>query len=101
MVEVVARRLGQSHRLILADRDAAHLERQVERLAEGGYDAAGVPCDVTNAADIDRLSARARAAGAVRSLAYVVGLSPSLGDFRAIMAVNLLGAARTIAAFGE
>ncbi len=97
----VARRLGQSYRLLLADRSAAHLDAQVALLQAEGHDATGQQCDVTCAADVAALAGRARQLGPVRALAHVVGLSPSLGDFRSILSVNLVGAARIVNAFGE
>ncbi len=90
----VARRLGQSNRLLIADRNAAHLEVQLAGLKVEGYDAATITCDVANANDVQALAARAKALGPVRVLAHVVGLSPSMGDFRTIMTVNLTGACR-------
>jgi NAD(P)-dependent dehydrogenase (short-subunit alcohol dehydrogenase family) len=94
-----ARRLGLDFRILLADRDEAHLARQVEVLKRDGYGAAGVVCDVTKPADIAALAAQAAASGPVLALANVVGLSPSMGNFRAIMAVNLTGAAAVAQAF--
>lgn len=95
----VARRLGLDYRVMLADRDEAHLARQVEALRRDGYGAVGQRCDVTKTEDVAALAAAAAAAGPVLALAHVVGLSPSMGDFRAIMAVNLIGAAHMAAAF--
>lgn len=95
----VARRLGQSHRLLIADRDAAHLDRQIAALTVEGHDATPARCDVTVAEDIAALAARAEELGPVRALAHVVGLSPAMGDFRAIVAVDLVGAARMAEAF--
>lgn len=88
----VARRLGLSHRLMLADRDADHVETQCLNLRTDGYDAVAVACDVTRHSDITRLAAMASSRRAVRTLANVVGLSPAAQDFDAIMAVNLVGA---------
>jgi NAD(P)-dependent dehydrogenase (short-subunit alcohol dehydrogenase family) len=95
----LARRLGLDYRVLLADRDEAHLSQQVEALRRDGYGATGAVCDVTRAADITELAAQAAAAGPVLALANVVGLSPSMGGFRAIMAVNLIGAAAIAQAF--
>ncbi len=95
----MARRLGLDYRVLLADRDEAHLVRQIEALRRDGYGATGVVCDVTRAADIAALAAQAAAEGPVLALANVVGLSPSMGGFRAIMAVNLCGAAAIAQAF--
>jgi NAD(P)-dependent dehydrogenase (short-subunit alcohol dehydrogenase family) len=97
----VARRLGLSHRLLVADRDADHVERQCAALRGDGYDAVAVTCDVTRPADIAQLSALASTRPAVKALANVVGLSPAAQDFGAIMAVNLVGASCVADAFED
>jgi NAD(P)-dependent dehydrogenase (short-subunit alcohol dehydrogenase family) len=97
--QAVARRLGLEYRIMLVDRDEAHLARQVEALRRDGYGATAQRCDVTKAADVAALAEAAAAAGPVLALAHVVGLSPAMGDFRAIIAVNLVGAAHMAAAF--
>lgn len=97
----VARRLGLSHRLLIADRDAGHLEQQCSTLRAIGYDAIGIACDVTQEADVVALAAHASRRERLRALAHVVGLSPAGGDFSAVMAVNLVGASRMEKAFCE
>jgi NAD(P)-dependent dehydrogenase (short-subunit alcohol dehydrogenase family) len=88
-----ARRLGERHRLILADRDEPHLQRQSEALRAEGHDVVGVACDVVDPAAVARLAAATAQRGPLRVLAHVVGLSPSMADWRTIMNVNLVGAA--------
>ena len=90
----VARRIGQRYRVLLADRDEEHLGQSVATLRREGHDARGAVCDVTDAAAVARLARRTGELGAMRVLAHVVGLSPSMGDWRTLMAVNLVGAAR-------
>jgi len=90
----IARRLGQSYRLLLADRDAAALDRHKAVLRADGFDVQTTQCDVTDADDVASLVSAAAQIGPIRVIAHVVGLSPSMGDFRTIIAVNLLGAAR-------
>lgn len=97
----VARRLGLAHRLLVADRNAEHVEQQCATLRSDGYDAQAVACDVTNPDDIHRLAELAAGRPAVRTLANVVGLSPAAQDFHAIMAVNLVGASRMAEAFAD
>ena len=101
MGRVVARRLGLSHRLLVADRDHDHAERFCALLREDGHDAQAVGCDVTVPQDVAQLASRAASSGPVRALAHVVGLSVGAADFRAIMAVNLVGAAAVAQAFRE
>jgi NAD(P)-dependent dehydrogenase (short-subunit alcohol dehydrogenase family) len=72
----VVRRLGNSYRVVIADRDGAHHECQVPALRTEGHDALGVVCDVTDAEAVARLAA----AGGDRAIAHLVGVWPSLGD---------------------
>jgi NAD(P)-dependent dehydrogenase (short-subunit alcohol dehydrogenase family) len=97
----VARRLGGTYRILLADRDASHLHRQVEALRAEGHDASGAACDVTDPDGVRALSASAHESGPVRAIAHVVGLSPSTGDGETIMRVNLCGPTLVADAFLE
>lgn len=97
----IARRLGQDHRILLADQDGSHLTRVAEQLKIEGFDASVQRCDVTELQDIAQLARTAAANAPVTSLAYIVGLAPSTGDFRKILSVNLVGAAAVVAAFEE
>jgi NAD(P)-dependent dehydrogenase (short-subunit alcohol dehydrogenase family) len=89
----ITRRLGQSHRLLLASRSQATLDKQAAALKIEGHDVMTCPCDVTDAQGIARLADVVAGKGPMRTLAHVVGISPSMGDFRTIMAVNLVGPA--------
>lgn len=95
----IARRLGQQHRLLLADLNAAHLETVAVGLRDEGHVVEVAPCDVTDAASVAALAARAATLGPLGVLAHVVGLTPSMADWRRIMTVNLVGPALTAAAF--
>jgi NAD(P)-dependent dehydrogenase (short-subunit alcohol dehydrogenase family) len=88
MAMAIARRLGASHRLLVADIDGAHLDRQVVALRSEGHDPAGEVCDVTDPEAVKRL---AEAAGPFQALVHVVGLSPSMGEGATILRVNLIG----------
>jgi NAD(P)-dependent dehydrogenase (short-subunit alcohol dehydrogenase family) len=89
-----ARGLGQSHRLALVDRDQATLTRAAADLCAEGIEAFGFRCNVANPDDVAALASALPAFGKIRSIAHVVGLSPSGGDSRSILAVNAIGAAR-------
>ena len=92
----VARRLGQSHRVLLLDRDEAHLGRMTAAMIAEGHDVTGLACDVTLPENLARAAETAAMLGGLRAVAYVVGLSPSLGDFAQILAVNLIAPARVL-----
>lgn len=87
----VARRLGQHHRVLLADMNAARLDNRVARLREEGVRALGQPCDITDPAAVAGLAERVREQGGFAVLAHVTGLSPSMASWRDIVAVNLIG----------
>jgi NAD(P)-dependent dehydrogenase (short-subunit alcohol dehydrogenase family) len=101
MAMAIARRLGTSYRVLLADRDGEHLERQVAAMRGEGHDAGGVVCDVTDAGAVQALAGEAQETGPVRALAHVVGLSPSMADGADILRVNLRGATLVADAFFE
>jgi NAD(P)-dependent dehydrogenase (short-subunit alcohol dehydrogenase family) len=88
-----ARRLSQSHRVLIADLDGARAAQAAEGLRTEGGDVQGLACDVTDPASVQNLAKAVDAAGGFRVLAQVAGLSPSMGDFATIMRVNLVGAA--------
>ena len=89
----VARRLAQRRRVLLADIDGARAAAGAARMREEGCDARAMACDVTDPGAVAALAARVGELGGLGTLAHVAGLSPSLGDYTAIMRVNLRGVA--------
>jgi NAD(P)-dependent dehydrogenase (short-subunit alcohol dehydrogenase family) len=89
----VARRLGVSSDLLIADIDGPKLETQVAALLAEGVRVDSVICDVSDAASVQGLAERVRARGGFRKLAHVVGLSPGMADWRRLVGVNLIGPA--------
>jgi NAD(P)-dependent dehydrogenase (short-subunit alcohol dehydrogenase family) len=89
----IARRLSQQHRVLLADINGPHFEERVNVMRSEGCDASRIVCDITDVKSVQALAAAVNRAGGLGVLAHVAGLSPSLGDFRSIMRVNLRGAA--------
>jgi NAD(P)-dependent dehydrogenase (short-subunit alcohol dehydrogenase family) len=96
----IARRLGNTHRLLLADRDALHLDGQVAAMSDGGHDVSGLVCDVSDSKAVASAE-EARRDGGFRALPHVVGLSPTMADGEAILRVNLAGAALVADAFAD
>jgi len=94
-----ARRLGQQRRLLVTDVDAAKLDACLAQLKNDGYDARTHVCDLTDAASVAGLAARAAELGPVATLAHVAGLSPSMGNWRQILSVNLIGVHHVLDAF--
>jgi NAD(P)-dependent dehydrogenase (short-subunit alcohol dehydrogenase family) len=90
---VIARRLSQRHRVLVADLDGERAEAAADTLVREGGDAASIACDVTDPAAVGRLASKVKENGPFAVLAHVAGLSPSLADYTTIMRVNLLGPA--------
>lgn len=93
-----ARRLAQSHHVLLCDRNAEQLQRQAQAMTAEGFSVSTSACDITADAPVAALSDAIRAAaahhGPLAAVAHVVGLSPVADDWELIMNVNLGGATR-------
>ena len=91
MGATVARRLGQRHRILLVDIDGKRLNSQAVRLQEDCMRVEVFRCDITDRDSVAALAERVKTIGSFSALAHVTGLSPSMADWRQIMAVNLIG----------
>jgi NAD(P)-dependent dehydrogenase (short-subunit alcohol dehydrogenase family) len=88
----VARALGKRHPLLIADIDGERLEETIDALTVEGYVASGQQCDITDAAQVRELGeVLARGAGA-KALVHVAAVGKSIGDWRRMMEIDLLGA---------
>jgi NAD(P)-dependent dehydrogenase (short-subunit alcohol dehydrogenase family) len=61
----------------------------------------GVACDVSDPASVRKLAAQARDAGPFRALVHAAGISPTMGDARRVLEVDLVGTALLLDAFEE
>ena len=59
----------------------------------------GVGCDIANVGSVASLADRARDLGHLRSLVHAAGISPTMGDARRILTVNLVGTQLLLGAF--
>lgn len=89
----MARRFALSHRVMLADIDGARAEASAKTMRDEGCDATAIACDVTSREQVAALAGAVRERGGFGAWVQVAGLSPSLGDYRTIMRVNLMGCA--------
>ena len=93
-----ARRLGQHHRLLITDVDPARLEARRAQLRDEGYDCSAFACDIGDASAVSQLAEQLERVGPLGAVAHVAGLSPSMGNWREILTVNLIGARNVEAA---
>ena len=59
----------------------------------------GVACDISDGAAVASLADRVRDLGPVRSVVHAAGISPTMGDARRILTVNLVGTQLLLDAF--
>jgi NAD(P)-dependent dehydrogenase (short-subunit alcohol dehydrogenase family) len=76
-----ARRLGRSHRLVLASLSAGKNPARKAALREDGIDAVVTRCDITEPDSVTELGQLVASRGRLRTVAHVAALSPSMGDW--------------------
>jgi hypothetical protein len=82
--------------LIVADVNESAVTKQAASLANRGSTCEPVVLDITDAAAVHDLATRARSLGALRSVAHVAGVSPTMGDWRRIIDIDLVATARLV-----
>ncbi|ROP74616.1 NAD(P)-dependent dehydrogenase (short-subunit alcohol dehydrogenase family) [Curtobacterium sp. PhB115] len=100
MGEAIARRIGTGKTVLLADFDAALLERTASALRGDGFAVETRPVDVASRESVRSLAEQAAALGAVVQIAHTAGLSPVQAPIEAVLAVDLVGVSHTIDEFG-
>lgn len=89
-----ARRLtGMVDRVLLVDRDDASVVAAAHELSGSGAVVEPFVADITDAASLAGLAARVGELGMLRAVAHAAGISPTMADWRRIVAVDLIGTA--------
>jgi NAD(P)-dependent dehydrogenase (short-subunit alcohol dehydrogenase family) len=88
----VARALGRRYALLIVDIDRDRLDQTVATLTHDGYTVSGHRCDITDPAQTRALGDALGKGPGVRALAHVAAVGMSIGDWRKMMAVDLVGA---------
>jgi NAD(P)-dependent dehydrogenase (short-subunit alcohol dehydrogenase family) len=101
MGSAIARRIGSGRRLVLADVHAGSLQETVGRLRAEGHRVTGVATDVSDRASVEALAATAASRGRLVAMVHTAGVSAATGTAAAVLAVDLLGTAHVIDAFGK
>ena len=101
MGHAIARRLGAGKTVLLADYNEAALASVAESLSAEGHHVDCRVVDVSSPESVRALAEHAAALGGVTRVAHTAGLSPSQARAEAILAVDLLGVALVLDAFGE
>ena len=97
----VARALGKRHPLLLVDIDAARLAETTEMLRIEGYTVAGHRCDIVDAAQTVALGDALAKGPGVRALVHVAAVGMSIGSWKRMLEIDLIGAVRIADAAGR
>ncbi|MFI1212951.1 SDR family oxidoreductase [Streptomyces sp. NPDC020802] len=81
--------------LLLVDRDEASVTAAAEDLTDSASGAAVEPfaLDITDLDGLTRLAARVRETGTLRAVVHAAGISSTMGDWRRVITVDLVGTA--------
>jgi NAD(P)-dependent dehydrogenase (short-subunit alcohol dehydrogenase family) len=88
--------------VVVADlrRDVADVAADLQRAAPAGTEVRGVRCDITDLASVSALAEDVGRLGPLSSLVHAAGVSPTMGDWRAMFTVDLVGTALVVEAMG-
>lgn len=100
MGKSIARRLGSGKTVLLADFNNDALSAAAAELCADGFAVRTQTVDVSDAESVSALAAAADELGPVVQVAHTAGLSPTQAPAAAILAVDLLGVALVLDAFG-
>jgi NAD(P)-dependent dehydrogenase (short-subunit alcohol dehydrogenase family) len=92
-----AQRLAaEGHALIVADIDAALDQTAAELARAHGVTVEAYRCDVSDRAAVAGLAERVGASGWLRALVHAAGVSPTMGDWRRMFQIDLVGTALVV-----
>lgn len=97
----IARRVSPGQTLVIADRNADLVATRAAEFGDAGHHVQAVEVDITSAGSVRALAGRCAELGPVKHLVHTAGVSPVHASIEAILAVDLLGTALVIDAFGE
>jgi NAD(P)-dependent dehydrogenase (short-subunit alcohol dehydrogenase family) len=96
----IARRLGPGHQLVLADVSADVLGATAALLRGEGHTVHDIVTDVSDAASVAALAEGAAALGPIAAVVHTAGVSPTQASSERIVAVDVVGTALILDAFG-
>lgn len=100
MGEVIARRQGPGKKVLLADFNEQNLDLVAAGMKSDGHDVEVATVDVSEQGSVEALAAYAADLGPVRYVVHTAGISPTTGSVEKVLAVNALGVAYSLDAFG-
>ena len=101
MGQAIARRIGVGKTILLADVKPENAHAAAEVLTTAGYTTETAQADVADAQSVTSLVETAVGLGSVVHVVHTAGLSPAQASPQAIIAVDLVGTAHVLDAFGQ
>jgi len=92
-LECARRMAGLVDTLLLVDMDEASVTAAAKEFAESGAAAEPFVADITDTDSLARLAGRVQQTGTLRAVAHAAGISPTMADWRRVLAVDLVGTA--------
>jgi NAD(P)-dependent dehydrogenase (short-subunit alcohol dehydrogenase family) len=99
--QAIARRVSVGKHILLADINEDAAKAAAAALSGIGYETESAHVDVSSQESVNALASTAAAIGDVEHLVHTAGLSPAQASPEAIIAVDLVGAAYVLEAFGK
>lgn len=101
MGQAIARRVGVARTIVLADINEETARRVAASLNGVGFETQALHVDVASGESVNRLAETVAGLGQVTHVVHAAGLSPAQASPQAIIAVDLIGTAYVLEAFGQ
>jgi NAD(P)-dependent dehydrogenase (short-subunit alcohol dehydrogenase family) len=101
MGQAIARRVGAGMTVLLADYSEDTLNAAAASMRDGGHRVEVHTVDVSDPASVVDLAQHASKLGPVTCVAHTAGLGPNQATVSQLLAVNMVGAALVLEAFGD
>jgi NAD(P)-dependent dehydrogenase (short-subunit alcohol dehydrogenase family) len=82
---------GRDHHIVISDVHQRRLDNAIGELSQLGISCDSIVCDITDPRSVEALIRQATALGRLVAVIHTAGISPQMGDPKAILRVNALG----------
>lgn len=87
--------------LIVTDYSQEQIDKTVEILSKEGFDVKGIPCDITDKKDVEKLTQFVAAQGTLKALVHTAGVSGTVTDLKKVFTIDLVATELLVDAFYE
>lgn len=85
--------------LIVTDYSQELVDQAIMNLKKDGFDAIGIPCDITNKNDVEKLTEFVSENGKLKALIHTAGVSGTVKDLKKVFTIDLISTEILIDAF--